>query len=74
MPEFWSDPYPSRELLRLRKAWVFHYINKGCSADKALWLAGKKTHTWPNEPQTGENSAGHHQQQRSYRHDASLQK
>jgi hypothetical protein len=48
MPIFWfGDDYPSRELLDLRAAWRAHYIAKGCSAEKAGWLAKKKTHTWP---------------------------
>lgn len=42
------DHYPSRKLLNLRKAWRAHYVAKGCSAEKAFWLAAKKTHTWPN--------------------------
>lgn len=49
MPSFWfGDDYPSRELLNLRSAWRAHYIAKGCSAEKAFWLAAKKAHTWPS--------------------------
>jgi hypothetical protein len=43
----WFDEYPTRELLNLRKAWRDHYIAKGCSAERAFWLAAKKTYTWP---------------------------
>ena len=47
MPGYWFDDYPPRELLNLRAAWCAHYVAKGCGAEKAYWLAAKKTHTWP---------------------------
>lgn len=48
MPCFWFEEYPTRERLAMVAAWRAHYIAKGCSAEKAFWLAAKKTHTWPN--------------------------
>jgi hypothetical protein len=44
---FGGDDWPTAELLALRRAWATHYVAKGCSRDKAFWLAHKKTHTWP---------------------------
>jgi len=48
MPIWFYDDYPTPELTKLRKAWCAHYVAKGCNAEKAYWLAAKKTHTWPN--------------------------
>lgn len=48
MPDWIFDEYPKPELTNLRKAWRAHYIAKGCNPHKAMWLAAKKTHTWPN--------------------------
>jgi len=47
MIDWLYDEYPSRELLNLRAAWRAHYVAKGCSAEKAYWLAHKKTNTYP---------------------------
>lgn len=47
MPDWIFDEYPKPELTKLRKAWRAHYIAKGCNPNKAMWLAHKKTHTWP---------------------------
>jgi hypothetical protein len=47
MPSWMYNDWPSIEVQNLRKAWRAHYIAKGCNSTKAMWLAHKKTHTWP---------------------------
>lgn len=37
----------SKQELARRRAWVAHYVAKGCSAEKARTCAGRKHRTWP---------------------------
>jgi len=41
----WNEYDP--RLADLRRAWVAHYMRKGCSEWKARRLAEKKFFTWP---------------------------
>lgn len=52
MPSLYFDEYPSRDVIRMRAAWVAHYIAKGCSVEKAQRMATCKTHTWPGDTAT----------------------